>query len=481
MKIRPPPPDRPESLPGRPVFSPADASPCLCGSGNAFARCCKDRLPGYQIGAAARAAGDDLEAALRAKRADLAQYTILHKSNTAPVMARDPVKAAYFLRLDLNALSEIVGQICILHHRLGRSAELPAMLERLRGNVKSPLWDRKITYHQALIAHQQDNDDNARLEFAKLLPIEASGEPDIEIIQLYIPLYGGEISFSRMIGLCDRILELTKAGEDKLQYTCLKGFMYAVFGDEEASRAAFEDAVAAARETAAKHQMTERAKELFAGALVHLGSATDNQEMLEEAAAILQDLLADEDAWTPFGRARLLADLGDCYRSGGLWAEGEQAYRDALAAAPRGIAQVFLAECIARQNRIAEAASTLDAVSAADLDEAGKYDWAYLAAIVAAEMHDTVRIKTAIEALKAVKATAPLFEQRRLKLLLHLNEVLGDAAKAVSGLAAIRRLFAEPLRAFNRYAIMQPALFGFGVNLNVMLEDLHGKADEKKI
>lgn len=479
MKIRPPPPDRPQSLPNRPIFSPADASPCLCGSGNAFARCCKDRLPGYQIGAAARAAGDDLEAALRAKRADLAQYTMLHKSNTAPVMARDPANATYFLRLDLNALSEIVSQICILHHRLGRSAELPAMLERLRPNVNSPLWDRKITYHQAQIAHQQDDDDKARLEFAKLLPIEAS-EPDIEIIQLYIPLYGAEISFSRMIGLCDRILELTKAGEDKLQYTCLKGFMYAVVGDEEASRAAFESAVAAARETAAKHQMTERAKELFAGALVHLGGTTDNLDMLEEAAAILQDLLADKDVWTPFGRARLLADLGDCYRSAGRWVEGEQSYREALAAAPRAIAQVFLAECIARQSRVAEAASTLDAVSTADLDEAGKYDWAYLAAIVAAEMHDPTRIKAAIKALEAVKATAPLFEQRKLKLLLHLNDVLGDAAKAASGLAAIRRLFAEPLKAFNRYAIMQPTLFGFGVNLNAMLEDLHGKADKEK-
>lgn len=477
MKLRPP-TNAPTPLPGRPVFTPSDQSACLCGSAAPFNGCCKDRLPGYQIGAAARAVGDNLEAALIAKRADLTQYTILHKTNTAPVLARNSVAAARFLTLDLNALSEIVGQLCILYHRLGRSAELPAMLERLRRNVDAPGWHRKITYHHAQVAHQLGDDDKARIEFAKLLPIEAD-ETDIEIIQLYIPLYSAEIAFSRMIALCDRILELTTAGEDRLQYSCLKGFMYAMVGDEEAYLAAFKGAVASARATADKHKMTDRAKNLFANALTHLGSTTDDAALLDEAVATLQDLLAEQDAWTPFGRARLLADLGECYRCAGRWADGEAAYRDANTAARRAIASVFLAECIARQGRMSEAAAVIDGVDIGELDMNERYDYASLASVIAAESRDYKRIDSAIALLAAVDTATPYFEKRKLSMLMHLKDLRADLTRAATPLAAIRKLFAEPLRLFNRYTIMQPSVFGFGVNLNAILEDVHGPAGRK--
>ncbi|MHC2585506.1 hypothetical protein ACVMHR_010307 [Bradyrhizobium diazoefficiens] len=76
-------------MPKRPMWKPKWSEPCPCASGKKFKDCCWRRLPGFDIGKAYRAALREkhFERALQATRADVTQYTIWHKTNTAPALA----------------------------------------------------------------------------------------------------------------------------------------------------------------------------------------------------------------------------------------------------------------------------------------------------------------------------------------------------------------------------------------------------------
>ena len=107
-----------------PQYRPKPGQPCLCGSGLAFARCCSDRLPGFDHGERVREAwnGGDYEAALLAARAALCQYAIWHKSHTAPLMSNPKIEG--MLKIDIEALSELVSDVCALHFRLNRTLRI---------------------------------------------------------------------------------------------------------------------------------------------------------------------------------------------------------------------------------------------------------------------------------------------------------------------------------------------------------------------
>jgi hypothetical protein len=93
------------------MWKPKRGEPCPCASGKKFSECCSRRLPGFDIGKAYTRASRDKQPqrALVAARADITQYTIWHKSNTAPALARG-VMVLELLRIDVDALGDYVGR-----------------------------------------------------------------------------------------------------------------------------------------------------------------------------------------------------------------------------------------------------------------------------------------------------------------------------------------------------------------------------------
>ncbi len=76
-------------MPIRKKWKPKWSEPCPCASGKKYKDCCWRRLPDFDIGKAYTAAlrEKNLDRALLATRADVTQYTIWHKTNTAPALA----------------------------------------------------------------------------------------------------------------------------------------------------------------------------------------------------------------------------------------------------------------------------------------------------------------------------------------------------------------------------------------------------------
>lgn len=211
---------------------------CQCGSGGKYKDCCLNRLPGFDIGKAYTAACKEgkFGRALVFSRADVTQYTIWHRTNTAPMLhIGEPIEP--LLRIDVNALGEYVDRLSWLYFNTGKWKSWPAALERLSANIGHGRWRKKIIYQRAVLHLASGGSrSKARQELAKLGPITPA-EDDIEILQIFIDLELRNASFSGRTAFFDRLLEIDESAESQIQYRGGKAIDLLLHGDPKAAEA----------------------------------------------------------------------------------------------------------------------------------------------------------------------------------------------------------------------------------------------------
>jgi tetratricopeptide (TPR) repeat protein len=350
-------------------------------------------------------------------------------------------------------------------------------LERLREAIKSPAWNRKITYFQALTESiANDNDTAARREFDKLLPV-SEAEDDVDPLQLYFALYSETFGFAKTIAVCDQIIRAEDTLANQLQYGSAKAIRHFLIGDGQHARAEFDRIVELARAAQQEGDLSEYETWQMALAISFLGVLTHEAKLFDEAIAILETQLASGD-WKPSGLSNLQRQVADNHRHAERWQQAEAAYRAAIAAAPSTAAAIFLAEVVMLQGRTAEAAGILDQLEPATFDRSEHEDFAFVSAAIAVELSDRHRMQVAARYLEGFEGSAPYFERRRLVFLLRVHQALrtGSTPKIKRSL---RRWLADSARGLSRYLILEPNVVGLGFNLNAMLNDLADRIDDR--
>lgn len=461
----------------RSVFRPARNSPCLCGSGEKFKRCCVDRLEDRSPGERARAALDSGEyaAALLESRADITKYTIWHKSHTEPLLRITPIEGKTLLDIDLKALAELVELLLHCHRKAGRSTEFPAVLERLRSNINDPRWQRKIIYFHALHAVLPDWDERrGRRELRKLGSIKE--EEDVETLQLYLDLFGEELAFSETLEVIDRILIYAENEVDRLHYSGTKAVQYLLIGDQEKAVVELETAISDYRQSAKASDPSGYALYRFAMSLELLGSIRKDTELLDEAIQLYGQLLQRDD-WTPTGLANILRQLGDTHRYKGSWSQAKEAYDRAIASHPLPILKVFRAECLLQSEGWQVAASEMSSLDVAALSGPEYTDYVFAAAAIAIESGELARMNQAESLLKGMQLSVPYLREWRDSLLLSILEVQ-RTGRSSSLLQGVRRAMSGIGATALRYVKLEPNFMGVGINLGRMLEDLTSAAEK---
>lgn len=479
MPLRRPNQGQPRRKPNPMAFRPKLSSPCLCGSGRKFKSCCRQRLPGSDIGNRTREAikSGKLYRALIDCRADVTQYTIWHKSHTEPAMKRDIPAIAPMLKIDIEALAGQVELLCQLYLRTDRQAKLSAVLERLRDNIEDRRWQRKILYFHVINSMWPEWDHDAgRKEFQKFGEITPD-EDDLEILQLYIELYADEISFSTRIKLFDRILVLSDAVSDRLQYQGAKAVEYLLIGDTEGAERELVDAIEYCRMKEPIDKLSDYGRLILSNCLEMLAIIRRDQDLFQEAIGLLKGLLKD-GGMTDKGRMDLYRQLGDCHRYAGAWTDAERAYENAIAIMPTPICEVFLSEMLLRQGNADKAIDRIDSIETKKLDAPAYEDFVFTFAAVAIEAGGKNRLEKAKDLLENLTATAPYFSNRRLKLLVNVQTTI-ESGRSVSIIEATRAMLASMTRFAGRHLILQPNFMGVGLNINSIIEDL-SKENRKK-
>jgi tetratricopeptide (TPR) repeat protein len=454
-------------MPTRPMWKPKWSEPCPCASGKKFSDCCWQRLPGFDIGKAYTRALQDKQPqrALLAARADVTQYTIWHKSNTAPAIARGGM-VLELLRIDVNALGDYVGRLSSLYFRLRVWKDWLTALDRLRANIQHPWWHKKIAYYRAVyhLAPCGDRTD-ARREFAKAGPI-TKDEADLDLLHLYVDLEFDDQPFAARIAILDRILALGEERQNQLQYRGAKAIQYFLIGDVKTAELQLSEVVNMVRKTQKDEPLKEYERHLFGRLLQLLGSLKHDKDMLKESAAHFHAMLL-EDNWAEHGKAAIHREIGDSYRYAGEWDPAEHAYRDAIALGGSDLDKVHVAECLLYRKQIENAAKEIDTVKRETLPRHEFEDFVFAYAAIAIWSSKSERLAEAKSLLQNLGTAEPVFNERRLNLLVRVTETLASGkasteAKSDStpegGLATVSNFF-----------LLEPNIAGIGININAII------------
>lgn len=455
-------------------FSPAANSECLCGSGEKFKHCCSGNLPGFDIRKKTRAAADvgDYITALAEARRDVTQYTIWHKTNTAPVLraCRNalPAPIAQLLTVDVNALGSYVEMLGGYYCHLDRANEFSVVLERLRSNINDTKWHRKISYLHTIQALGKNwNREAGRVEFKKLGSMD--DETDIQLLQLYIDLFGEELGFSARKKFADRIARLTKNIEEKLHYRCVSAISLWMVGDQAGADLDLQSAIH--DYAMARDEDGESAYGLshYALAFEALGQLRQDKLMLEQAADLCRQFIARDDL-SAKGLAEGYRQLGDTLRYQAKWQEAKDAYSTALQHEHQGIFNVFISQCLLYLAGSDAAQQSLTTATPSNLSAAEFTDYAFILAQVAIESGAKSLLVNAEQTLRALSLNEPHFQEQRNTLLLTVIDTL-HAGPSAERTEKTRNIISKGVSAFLRYIKLEPNVMGIGINVGKIIDD----------
>lgn len=457
--------------PSRPRYRPSWGGACLCGSGRRYHECCRDHLPGFERGDAyAKAsAAEDWKTALIAIRADVTQYTIWHRSNTAPPgrVLPDALRNGWLFGVDIAALSELIGDLLRVYCQLGRLREVDAVLTRLATNIVDPRWDRKIVYHRSIAALVSGRSERARTHLAKLPPV-APTDSDIDLLQLHLDLNGDGVGFTERRAYFDQIVRLTKSRADKIQYLGARAFDLLMMRDVDGARTELKQVRDQARAMHTERPLSGRGAVYYCLVLQHLAIIERDDDAFAEVTKRLSDLLK-EPGWTRQGRSNLMKGLGDAYRYWQRFDDAIEAYQSALGLGPAPIIEVFVAECLVRSGNYDAAMERVAGIETIGMDRHERADHAFVFAIVALVSPGDQLLQKAQELLAATHTPEPYFETERLKLLVAVQQAQASLADQRDPVDLGPLL--EVLDGFSRYVQLQPNVAGLGINLNNVIDD----------
>lgn len=461
-------------------YKPALNSQCLCGSGLKFKRCClgdNDVSCGKMIESARDLMiRNDYRTALKYVRHGITNYTILHKTNTAPYIASKNEGVMWLLDIDIKALSELTESLLNCYRGLNDYQSLEYDLERLRGNISDVRWQRKITYFQ-VIASLGDHwsEKVGKREVKKLMPLD--GESDADIIQLYLHFCSEELPFKKNIDILDRLISLIEKPSEKLQYTVVKAINYLCIGDESEPEKLIEQAIN-------DYELTDWSSDNSYGHMQHARAISLLADLQHSAKLKLQSIqefesLLENHAWTDSGIADIHFEIGKSLFHINKFEEAIEQYRKSLEIQNSEIVKVFLAQAQIELND-EDAICTIREVeeNLSELSESEKLDYIFTYAAIGIAFKQKDMIEESLGYLNETSQFAPVFEKQKSKLVSEISLLYknGELERKTSLLITLKKLFGNT----NRYLILQPNIAGLGVNLNKIADDLVSESNKKK-
>lgn len=439
--------------------------PCSCGSGLKFKKCCSGT---YSSSAAklfrsAYNSGNYQEALIQARR-HFTWYVLSHKAHTVQMIQANHLGAEDLLKLDIEALSDLLENLQHCYLRLGIGDDFPLVIGRVRVAIDDARWLEKVAYVHGLWQRFHHNDKSAAFEAIASIDFTSCNDPNI--LSLYIEVCPKRLTLIESLAVIDRLLANSTDEAVLLQYRVLKAVrFYQVCQNEEGDRC-FEDAIRKF-ELLPHDKKSHNGKRHLAFALEMFGKISQRANLTERAKTLAEELIleARENSYSPTYIAELLRLIADCDEALGSHALAIAVYRDSLDHDDKELTKIFLARSLCHNHEELKAADLLSSIQGRYLDEPGRFDLAISWAVLAASTRRDDHLELAKNLLKGVEAHDPVFIQLRDKLMIDLLET------SPTYRAGVLQRF---LRGINKYIILEPNFAGIGVNLNRIIERFVG-------
>jgi tetratricopeptide (TPR) repeat protein len=444
---------------------------CVCGSGLKFKKCCGGSYSSKAANQFRTAFNQgNYEDALVHARRHFTWYVLCHKAHTVPLLQVDERAGQELLQIDIEALEELLENLHRCYYHLGRGAEFLEVINKVRETVDDPRWRLKVTYIEGLWYLVDQDDETTAFDVLKQIDIDSC--TDEGVLSLYLQVCPTELPLPVALSIIDRIITNTSKESVKLQYRVLKAVKYLLICQHKEADQIFEDAFARFM-ALPQEKRSSYGRMHFAYALEIYGKAGHRVDALEQAKSETIALVsyAQENKYSEKHIADLLRLLGDCQAALGQHAAASESYTQSFAKHPSPLTKVFLARAEANRGSIDAARLHLLELDECGLDDPGRFDCAISWALLAAISLRIDDIQTAKVKLKAIDAQAPAFIHLRDSWMINLLEM-----KPVQQRNNIRDLICK----LNDWVLLKPSVFGMGINLNKVIEDIDSAIQKNK-
>lgn len=403
----------------------------------------------------------DYETALIHLRHWFTWYALSHKAHTIHLIESDQDAGEYLLHIDIQALGEILENLHLCYYRLKRSEEFLEVIERLQNVLQDKRWDAKIVYTRGLWYSVDRNDDNAAYEALLDIDVRTCNDPDF--LSLYLQVSHDELSLAERFEIIDRILSNTCKQSVQLQYKVVKAINYYLVCQQKDGDKILNETITGYLKLS-EDKKSSYGKFKLAEALEIFGKATNDVESFKQGHQVTVDLIREANAsnYTSVYLADLHRLLGDFNADIEDYSNAIKEFLISLDLNPSELTKVFYARALCNNGQYGEAKKILRSIDDIYLDGRGVFDLAISWAIIAAKYLDSNDIKEAKSRLKSIETKDPAFIQLRDQWIIDLLE-----ATPKNEPGEIRKL----VNALNKYLILNPNIFGLGININRIIED----------
>ena len=444
-------------------YEPKRNEPCICGSGKKFKKCCMDAYSSSPQERAFEKYNKGLyEEALTSCRHHLTWYILCHNAHTVPFLSSGSKEASDLLRIDIEALEDLVGLLHLCYSKTGQSEEFPSALDRLASAVDDPRWRDKVVYFRALWWLLDKDDRNSAFSVISKIDIETC--KDQEILTLYLDVYPQELTFRSMVDILDRIIANTHKQSYRLQYTVLKGIAYCLINDVEQGCQIIKEATDDYKRLS-DEKRTRYGDFRFANALQILGEFIGDSNIVRDAISQYEAILEDVErqGYNQAYAADIEKSLGDCMSFLKEYHYAVKYYKTSIEHEDADLTKIFLSRAYVNLSDPESTRELLKSIDATQFDENSHYDYAISWAILATHSLLSEDLEMAKSQLKQAKSNWPLFKGQRDSTLIQLLETIPKKP---------RSRIKDLIHSLNRYVSLNPNIFGVGINFNKIVEDI---------
>jgi len=465
------------------IVAPKPNEKCLCGSNYKFKKCCSAILPNIgEIGANFEkyAKAENYESALLAARADITKYTLCHKGHTEPARLMGLSYADELIDIDTEALSDLVENLCWIYKAVKKESEISKTLERLKENIKTEKWRRKIIVFKTYAELGSDwNIEAGHNEISKLGPIDNIQDP--EELSIYLDLVKANLSLDNQLKYLNKILNESEELETLVHQGISKSLLLLLHRDFSGANETLVktlkriQSTKETRSTYVKHKCAQ-GMYLLASLGIKSEDERDKTSALKYVNAAIQqqkELLTTEE-FSEIGKASSLKELADCYRLLEKWDIAGEHYSASNSYYHSEISNVFLAECLLMSGKDSKAIELLDGIKTESFESDDEWnDYIIKYAQFAIHLKSKDRLVVARTLFTKKLKLEPLFTEQYSQTHSNVMEALldenfeKDPDKKNRALALLSKL--------NSYVVLQPNVMGMGLDINKIIDDFTNK------
>jgi tetratricopeptide (TPR) repeat protein len=441
-------------------LEPPGRSDCLCGSGVRFKNCCKKKYSKKHFDGWKKFNQGNYKEALKSIRSHITWYKLCHLAHTVPFLRSDTDESKSLLNTDIEALSEMTGLLLSCYEKCNIIDAFPAVLERLGDSINDAGWKLKIDYHKCVYLYIYKNNSEATFQILK--KYEWNCLNDVDLLTLYLDAKSDDLNQVEKINISKKIFNLTSSLSLKLQYGNLLGIQYCLLNDLEKgvpiikkSIRDYEEVSKESRSLIGRHYLSLSYK--------HLGEITGNDKHIIKAAELLEYELMDEE-YSKLGCSQLWFDLGDCYYHLKEFEKSLKAYNKSLELNQSDLVIIFKARVLIELKETDKAKALLDDVKNEQLSNSNYFDYAISRCYLAFQSLNLSDIDEGLDLIKRITTKDPLFKDVAQKLLIQLYEIKSTNKNTPEAESALKK--------FNRYVSLKPNMFGIGIDINAIIDDI---------